>query len=81
MESFEEMLDSMKLTMAFNLRLKHPLAKSISTKCQELEALKQGARIATIQVLEAISVRWIKKNRSRRRGKYHSNRDPVAAVI
>ena len=53
LEVYEEMSDSMKTTMNFNLRVKHPLAKNLNIKRQELEGLKQGARIATMRALEA----------------------------
>lgn len=53
LEVYEEISDSMKATMNFNLRVKHPLAKNLNVKRQELEGLKQGARIATMRALEA----------------------------
>ena len=49
----EEMLDSLKATMQFNMRRKHPLAKNLYAKRQELEALKQAAIMAASKALEA----------------------------
>lgn len=53
LEVYEEMSDLMKAAMTFNLRVKHPLAKNLIAKRQELEALKQCARIAIMRALEA----------------------------
>ena len=49
----EEMSDSLKAMMQFNMRRKHPLAKNLYAKRQELEALKQAATIAASKALEA----------------------------
>jgi tetratricopeptide (TPR) repeat protein len=53
LEVYEEMSDSIKTSMSFNLRAKHPLAKNLNAKRQELEALKQRARMVTMLALEA----------------------------
>ena len=49
----EEMSDSLKAMMQFNMRRKHPLAKNLYAKRQELEALRQAATIAASKALEA----------------------------
>ena len=49
----EEMSDSLKAMMQFNMRRKHPLAKNLYAKRQELEALKQAAMIGASKALEA----------------------------
>lgn len=49
----EEMSDSLKAMMKFNTRIKHPLAKNLYAKRQELEALKQAANMAATMALQA----------------------------
>ena len=49
----EEMSDSLKAMMQFNMRRKHPLVKNLYAKRQELEVLKQAATIAASKALEA----------------------------
>ena len=53
LEVWEEMSDSLKLSMNFDLRVKHPLAKNLHLKRQELEALKQRTKIAVMRALES----------------------------
>ena len=53
LDILEEVSDSLKATMNFNMRLKHPLAKNLHVKSQELEALKQAAKIAISKAIEA----------------------------
>ena len=53
LEIWEEMYDSLKISMNSNLRTKHPLAKNLHIKRQELETLKHSAKIAMMRMLES----------------------------
>ena len=53
LDTHEEISDSLKVIMKFNVRIKHPLSKNLYAKRQELERLKQAAKLAASTALEA----------------------------